>query len=440
MKQKVDILLMYEGKERELESVCLLETELKRRGYKTKIECVYPNKEWLPIRYRASVVFTPWAYNNRDMKFLSCFYINKNTKIINFHHEQYSGADGNNILIPLGRSKEVYHISWGPCFTRDLINAGCDREKICEPGNIRLDFFKPQFKKCVISKETLAKEFNIDASKKWVLFIANGYHLANEIKLENMSTIDKYAKEKAKVCTEIRTDFLNYVDMYLENNDEAIFIYRPHPVLAELDIMTKEIQHLLNKHEGRFFCVFKYAIREWIANCSLSISIHSTAGVESYAASKAFYLFRTKDFSKELDYSFYLKYRNIIRDYSGFESAIKEQRVVETWDAILKYYKIDGNEFAYEYICDFVDKIIHLKGDGKFLLGDLVNTYLRGLYKDFLVRGLKIKTIRKWIEKKAEMDSRYNTIFPSFHDVSKPEEIQQIERSIQACVRKEIKG
>ena len=73
-------------------------------------------------------------------------------------------------------------------------------------------------------------------------------------------------------------------------------------------------------------------------------------------------------------------------------------------------------------------------------MGDLVNTYLRGLYKDFLVRGLKIKTIRKWIEKKAEMDSRYNTIFPSFHDVSKPEEIQQIERSIQACVRKEIKG
>ena len=436
--KRIDILLLYEGRERELESIALLETELKRRGYTTKIECVYPNKEWLPFRYKAKVIFTPWAYNNRDMSFLNCFYISKYAKVINFHHEQYSGIDGNNILLPEGKSKDIYHISWGPNFTNDLIKAGCDKEKICEAGNIRLDFFKKRFNQMGVAKKELAKEFNIDDSKKWILFIANGYHLANEIKLENMCTIDKFARDKARICIEIRKDFLAYAEKYLKENSDVILIYRPHPVLAELDLNTDEIQRLCKEYRGRFFCIFKYAIRDWIINCDASFSIHSTSGVESYAASKPFYLFRTRKFFPKYDYSFYAKYCNIVENYSDFTRAIKHPMQINKWDEIREYYRLNINQYSYIIICDFVDRIIKDTNSHKVRIMNMVNMFGRGLYKQLLIVGTKFKPFRTRVERKALSDHRYNTVLPSNHDIYDDAEISHIERSIQLCIKEEI--
>ena len=143
---KTDILILLESKERELESACLLNEELKKRGYKVLIKSVYPNKESYIFKYNPKLVITPWIYNDNDMKYFSCFYIHKNTKILNLHHEQYSGQNIENACLPKGEAKNVYHISWGNEFTQGLINTGCKESMICQAGNIRLDFFKENLK------------------------------------------------------------------------------------------------------------------------------------------------------------------------------------------------------------------------------------------------------------------------------------------------------
>ena len=175
----VDVLILLESKERELEGACLLKEELKSRGYIVLVKSVYPHKESLPFKYNAKIVITPWAYNNNDMKLFTCFYKNGNTKILNLHHEQYSGNNSENACLPKQQAKEIFHISWGEEFTKELLKTGCERKKICQSGNIRLDFFRKEFRSMSKNKNELAKEFGIDSNKKWVLFLANGYHLAD---------------------------------------------------------------------------------------------------------------------------------------------------------------------------------------------------------------------------------------------------------------------
>ena len=117
----VDVLILLESKERELEGACLLKEELKSRGYSVLVKSVYPNKESLPFKYNAKIVITPWAYNNNDMKLFTCFYKNGNTKILNLHHEQYSGNNSENACLPKQQAKEIFHISWGEEFTKELL-------------------------------------------------------------------------------------------------------------------------------------------------------------------------------------------------------------------------------------------------------------------------------------------------------------------------------
>ena len=162
------------------------------KGKKVAIDSIFPNKEILPLKYKAKIIVMPWGYNDKNMQFINCFYRNsEHAQIYNWHHEQYSGQDDSNVCLPTGKAKELYHISWGNKFTEGLIRTGCSKNSIVTAGNVRLDFYKKLLAPVSLSKAELAKMYGLDANKKWALFIANGYHLMNEAELSKVKSIDK---------------------------------------------------------------------------------------------------------------------------------------------------------------------------------------------------------------------------------------------------------
>lgn len=70
MNQKVDFLIRYEHKIRELESVMLLKLELERRGYTVGLVCNYEHRH----DYEPKVLIVPAGYYTEHFMYEMCKY------------------------------------------------------------------------------------------------------------------------------------------------------------------------------------------------------------------------------------------------------------------------------------------------------------------------------------------------------------------------------
>lgn len=352
---KTDVLILVEHKVRELESACLLKYEFERKGYSVEIVSLFPNKEKIPLKYSAEIIFLPWAYNNRSMRFISCFLkYSPHVRFVNLHHEQYTTQDSD-WCIPKDEAKKVYHIAWGKQFQKELLESGCDPKRIFTPGSIRLDFFKGDLKKRFWSREKLSEKFGIDGNKKWVLYIGDGQHLLEEYQIKQSQLGDKNFAEKHATCIQCRNDFLEYADRYLGTCPDTVFIYRPHPSFANKDKKQPDLKQMEKKYPDNFFVISDLAINNWLVNADICISYQSTSFVECYFSKAPYYLFRTKDLRKGIDMEMLENYRFRITSYKDFEKALELKEYDDkALGEILRDYYILDDQYCYEKIADYV--------------------------------------------------------------------------------------
>ena len=396
----VNVLIIIEHIAREFDSACMLKYQYETLGYTAEIVGIYPNKEMIPLHYKADIILIPWAYSDKDMQYFKCFLRNSPDAIfINLHHEQYSGQDDKNICLPKGESRLMYHISWGKKFTDSLIACGCVKESILEVGNIKLDIYKKNMRSLFWSKDSLSKRHNIDATKRWVLFIANSFHLMADRKLESIAEKDPDIYEKASIGIKCRKDFLSFVHKYLSTENDVVFIYRPHPYFAMLDIQSDDIKKLLLEHKHNFFAISDYAIGNWIVNADLCLSFHSTSAAECCVSGVPYYLFRTQTLPENQDYSFFVGYPYVIISYADFCSAVRTSRYSndELMVRLKDYYSIN-DEMTYVKIalkslaCDNLYKL-------NVSITDLMKNTIRAYLKAAIFNLSKIKLFYKVFEK-----------------------------------------
>lgn len=396
--RSVDVLIIVEHKAREFESACLLKVAFEKKGMTVAIDSIFPNKEALPFKYSAKIIVVPWAYNDRDMSYLeSFFYKSPNAMIINLHHEQYSGRDEDTACLPVGRAKNVLHVSWGTKFTEALLRCGCDEEDIVTAGNIRLDFYKSNLMRLSVPKRDLARKFQIDEKKRWILFIANGYHLMDDATIERVSRIDSNVLAKKAISDSCREDFLSMVARYLELHSDLVFIYRPHPVFADKDKHSADLNSLCRVYPDTFKVVPDLPIRDWLLASEVCISFHSTSVVECCFANIPYYLFRTKQFPVEFDYAFLSGYEYTITNFDDFKCALSSPSIYDN-AAIskrLSSYYSSTDRFTFEQIVSFVlSKSARGKSDA-YLRRDLFRVYLKGRIKALIKILSRFSLIRK---------------------------------------------
>ena len=293
------------------------------------------------------------------------------------------------------------HVSWGNNYTQKLLKVGCRLDSIIQSGNPRLDFYKSDLKKLSKSKEELANTYNLDKNKKWILFIANSFHLlsSNQIKINIAKGVDIEGQISVSIAN--RNTFLEYVDDYLGKNDDVIFIYRPHPSYAHLDKETPEINELSRKHKS-FRCISENSIRDWIINSDKSMSFHSTSVIECSIANTPFYLFRTTPLSLEMDYRFFKNYKYTIGDKEGFLESLKNDGNFSFDDfntSISEYIDLNKGSYATELIVNELVKMLKVERSEKDRIQFKVLPYIRTLSFSWLKKLLyclsKVSILKK---------------------------------------------
>lgn len=338
-----DVIIFIEHIVRELESAVLIANELKNRGLSVVIKSTFYDYYDVLRNYNCNILIVPWCYNKKDY----LLFANINcSKIINLHHEQI-GTLNDTDLIPKDKAKDTYHVSWGESFTRQLIDAGINEEKIFQIGSIRNDFYNEKFKKMSKSKDELASLYNLDKDKKWILFAGNfpKFYFLNNDEKNN----DEISEIGVKTYYEI-IDWLDLISREYVNTYQII--YRPHPTESK----DNKIDNII-KENSNFKFIREENIKDWVLNSDVVLSWRSTSAIDSMIASKKTILLRPIHLDEKFEMPILKDIPQVI-NYEEFKYLIdheinySKQLMEEISD---RYDNNDGS--AYVRLCD---KIINL--------------------------------------------------------------------------------
>lgn len=285
------IIIFYEHLLREWKAVMRLKNELEKSNYEVKVYSIIfeRTKAFVWAKRRGiDVVLVPWFVDEAHEEILSPFIgLNKYLKIVNLHHEEVSSAAFEAVLYPKTECSKngCYHLVWGEYFKERLIQHGVEESKIYVTGNIRND----EVSRTACAKEQLAKEFNLDMHKKWILFAENRGWL-----LQRNSDAAKTELKRRGLSSEQIEQSINYtkesMDAFWEEvhnlsevfNEEFEFIYRPHPgTHFTVDENMPKSFHLISA----------YSIYDWIKNCDLFLTCESTSSFEAEMCGKPVAIF-----------------------------------------------------------------------------------------------------------------------------------------------------
>ena len=339
---KYDFLILYEHKNREIDGLFLIKEELNKRGFSVGYEHI---DKLVPKN--SSVVITPYLYNDLDL-YLIYKICGKNQKVISLRYEQvYSNEIENQINgfpYPAGEAKKVYHLCWGIEHRNKLISCGVREDKALVTGSVELDMLKWQgmYK----SKRDIAKMYNLDLNKKWILFISSFSYTGLD-----KEEIEKYSKQAGSDISSF-VDFsikskkvvLEWLTKILEYNNIEI-IYRPHPSERQ----DNNIIDIQNNYKN-FHIINNEVISQWIKVSDKVYNWYSTSAVQVAILDKGFNLLRPIKIPDSLEIR-YMKEFNHILTFADFKNDIfREDSLKNKPSSIFDYY--DLNTIAYKQIAD----------------------------------------------------------------------------------------
>lgn len=276
---KYNVIILIEHIARELDSAILLKICLEKRGYSVLIQSIFYDYYRVCIECECDVLVVPYCYDDKDFKLLSHI---RTKAILNMHHEQIDTIKTNKLL-PKGKAKSTFHLSWGKAFTCGLEKNGVSNNRIYQTGSIRSDFLSPSFKGLVASKKDLGIKYNLDAEKGWILVAGN---------FSKIYFIDKdKPNPRYSISSEAVKTYYVIVDWFRKLLPTAFkgfeVIYRPHPTESYSDCLDR-----LEKEYSNFHFIRGENISDWTINSDLIFAYRSTSAVDGLLAKKPTFLLR----------------------------------------------------------------------------------------------------------------------------------------------------
>lgn len=274
-----NIIIFYEILPREYAACKRIKESLnKHYGYNVKIfSLVFEYFEAIKYckKHNVEALIVPYMYHERDyMQFMPFVETNKNMKIINLYSEQIASDETLSITILRDEiaKNNVFHLCWGEYFKELLLKYDTPSSNVYVTGNARLDGAL----KSSYSRDDLAKKYNLDLNKKWILFAESRdwvlceENLVSRIALGLDEELEKESFFWHKKSLETTYEELNSLtdDFF----DKYEFIYRPHPgIIADVNINPK------------VKIITDYSIYEWLANIDIFMTATSTSIFEAEA-------------------------------------------------------------------------------------------------------------------------------------------------------------
>lgn len=406
--QKKNAVIVIEVANRELDNALLLKAELEKRGYRVNI---MSKTEQLRFQ-ETDILITPNCYIKSNYDFYRYRFNCKSGKIVNLQYEQVlSPIEEDNELYSLDpTTKQITHVCWGKHTVDRLRRKNVKPELLPVTGAIQLDTTRPQFDSYWKSRDQIAEEFGLPREKKWILYISSfACFIGSKINEVQKETHSEDNVERFAVVTDTsQRATLSWFDRFLEETDEYIVIYRPHPV----ELSSPQVREVVAKHPDSFRCIQDYEVKQWLKVADIPCTWLSTAISESYFMGKNCLVFRPCEIPEDVDCVLY-KGVHAAEDYEAFKARILGYHPSTEYFPIdrelIEYYYDFSREPAYQKIADVVDGPLpeahdletYEKDRVKYLLGNhlplklSVKKVYRGWYR---LTGKKIRN-RKFREK-----------------------------------------
>lgn len=359
MKQKkVDFLIRYEHKVRELETIMLIRTELERRGYSVAFEANYDYKN-IEL-YDPKVLVIPSLYNDANIKGDIAKYGLKK-KIANLLWEQLIGQrdeDSPNCSHNVtGLGQKAITFCWGQQTKDRIVKGGVPESNAKVVGQLNTDLLRPPFSNSLTTKKELAQRYNLDCNKKWVFFISSfAYSELDDLQINLF--LNEYGQENldymVNLSNESRAIILKWFEKVLIQNPDDIIIYRPHPCEARKSQVLKDME----AKYSNFRVISELALKHWLNASDKIYNWFSTGLIDAVVLNKPFRLLRPIKIRKEDDYKIYYQAKQItseeqfLLDYKNLDC----QKILDD-DFFGSYYYIPKS-FVYKNVCDVLQDMI----------------------------------------------------------------------------------
>lgn len=358
--KKVDIVIRYEHKVRELESIMLLKIEMERRGYTVEFTANYDFfQDERSINPR--LIVSPAIYNDGQLNFdLSRYGLKK--KIVNLLAEQLMGIkeeeDPDGYHNVTGTAQRIVTFCWGENTKRRLVAAGLEEDKALVVGQLSTDMLHGPLAKTLKNKIELSKLYGIDENKRWNLFISSfAYCELDDFQRVNIRNIygEKYLNEFTEVSLKSREQILEWFEAILKLYPDDIIIYRPHPDEAR----KSNALRLLEKQYDNFRVIADLPIKHWINAADKIYNWYSTGIIDAQVLKKPIRILRPCFIPEDYDYRI-LYHTNHIQTLNDF---LKDYESLDTdkgldYSVISDYYYIPDS-YVYIKICDVLEEMLN---------------------------------------------------------------------------------
>ena len=383
--KKYDFLIIYQIKARELENCLLLKNELQRRGYSVRIDNLYGHSQRTK-RYDADVIIS--QADDEWMMSTCRFFVNDPKKIISFKWEQIFNNGSCDIPSTTrsirNRGKEAVTFAWGDVtYNRYTKIYGVPEKNIKKTGHITMDFLRPEFRCYFKSREEICSEFGLDTNKKIYTYISSFSYPT--ISLEELNSyrnqesgINVNRLYEVSVTSQKLT--LEWIGKELEKHPGIQFIYRPHPVEKDSELLRSYAEKYNNFH-----IISDYSVKQWIIVSDKLYTWFSTSIGEVYFAKKACSVIRPVSIPQDDDTEIY-KNAKIISNYEEFDKDFDHIGSFETdfpipHEDMDSYYYIPDNSYTFELEADICEEMLK---DDSYLINDFP-------LKRYPEKGLKFK-------------------------------------------------
>lgn len=317
----LDYLILYEHVVREYESLLLLQTELRRRGYSVEIRQLLDRKK---LRYfswkKPKVLVSSNLYDNEGLNSHVYNNVGRCDKVVNLHWEQMLSdtQEAEPWFNFSGNAKKCVQTCWGARTRQRLIDHGVPAKNAVVTGALMMDFLRPEFAGYFKTKQQLCSEFGLNPGQKLLLYISSfGYASMDDKEVQELSQMaGQDFTDFARVNRESMAATLAWFDRYLTQHPDVQLVYRRHP--SEWN--SPALLALAEKH-ANFHVIFEYSVRQWIVAADDILIWMSTAIAEVYFAQKGCHVVRPQPIPHEFDPVIYQD-AAALTSYEALEAAL----------------------------------------------------------------------------------------------------------------------
>lgn len=357
----VDVLINYERKTRELESLALLINELRRRGRSVGLSNTYdePRVRFVERR-RARVVVVPALYNDASLFSFVYRVAGACRKVLNLQWEQSLTAgyeaDPDFYQNPKGLATKAVHLCWGEEPRQRMLRSGVPADRAIVVGPVHVDVLRPEMSALYYSKEDLAKRFSLQADSEWVLFISS-FSFCNMPKEEfetERRVLGDWLYEFRDISRASQRAIVDWMLEAARNNRTKTFIYRPHPGETSDPLLAAA-----EAEQSNFRVIPDLTVRQWIRASDRLYTWYSTSAAEAHFLGKGCAVIRPRPIPPALDVSVFQGAKSITTR-EEFMSSL-ERRASEfdlNPETIRRYYAVDSQRPTYERICDVIETML----------------------------------------------------------------------------------